>query len=768
MQANNKPFKILMLVGWIISFVREDDKTKHPADLWMKDQRYWFFKHWPEDNLQIEVMGYKKMPLLSLIEKKILHFHLFQSLRVLPRMKKYDLLIFFHSQIGLIPALYKSIFRIKTPLVLIDIEGLGRKNKWYVRPFIKKAISGIDQLFYLASIQKEDYQRHYPEIVSKSDFLPLGIDLTRFSSNGAKEEDYIVSIGYQSSDFRDWKTLLKAYAKLKTKTKLLILGKEKFEPEEIGYEKIPEGVEFTGKKDLQTLNEITSRAKFVVLPLPERRHAFAQMTLLGCMALGKGVIVSGVSSVTDYLKDEEEGILFEPYNPEDLAEKMQHLLDNPKLAKKLGKKAQSTVQKRFSEPLMAEKIRESMRKESLIRDSVSLPCPEILPASKNVLLLGFGFYLHTNNGDKNFWLNLCKELSLMLDKIVIVSVNSSPLKFEQEGNIYQYNFLTSFHLNNGGERGTRLQFLKTSPPWRVIQRSATLIRLIPFLKKIIKSHQIQVIHLMDNFGFLTGLVKLFFPKLKVYATGITYNTHGFPPRLYSFYQRIVFGNLDQVAVSSKAYREKLIQHGFPNKKVKVVRWGVPLGNASDKRKTNHRNKVILWTGFTRQIKEKSFYLSLAVAKNVARKNSEINFLFAFKPECFQERYGLYQEKNLKVITTDHQEFLNLLDKVELLLAPVENSNSTIAPPLSWIECMAKGIPVMSTQAPGADEVLKHCLTGFVAKSNQDLEILIEKVTEDKPLLKEVSSNAKKWVKENYNLKDIAKDYLKFWSETWQS
>jgi glycosyltransferase involved in cell wall biosynthesis len=352
--------RILMCVGWKVQNSKEDVKSKHPADLLLPDQKYWFFKHWQEDNLKIEVMGYKKMPLLSLIEKKVLHFHLFQSLRVLPKMKKYDLLIFFHSQIGLIPALFKSIFRIKTPLVLIDVEGLGRKNKWYVRPFIRKAISGIDQLFYLASIQKEDYQRYYPEIISKSDFLPLGIDLTRFSRNGAKEEDYIVSIGYQSSDFRDWKTLLKAYAQLKTRTKLLILGKEKFEPEEIGYEKIPQGVEFTGKKDLSTLNEITSKARFVVLSLPERRHAFAQMTLLGCMALGKGVIVSKVSSVTDYLVDKKDGVLFEPYNPEDLAEKMQLLLDNPELAKKLGKKAQLSVQQRFSEPLMAQKLKESL------------------------------------------------------------------------------------------------------------------------------------------------------------------------------------------------------------------------------------------------------------------------------------------------------------------------------------------------------------------------------------------------------------------------
>jgi glycosyltransferase involved in cell wall biosynthesis len=392
--------------------------------------------------------------------------------------------------------------------------------------------------------------------------------------------------------------------------------------------------------------------------------------------------------------------------------------------------------------------------------------------SKNVLLLGFGFYLHKKSGDKNFWLNLSRELSLMLDKIVIVSVNSSPAKFEQEGNIYQYNFLPSFHLNNSGERGTRLQFLKASPPWRVIQRSATLIRLIPFLKRIVKLHQIQVIHLMDNFGFLTGMVKLFFPKLKVYATGITYNTHGFPSKPYSFYQRIVFGNLDKIAVSSKAYKDKLVEHGFSNDKVKVIRWGVPVENGKKRlpktRKTNRHNRVVLWTGFTQQIKEKSFYLSLSVAQSIIRKNSSVDFIFAFKPECFDKKFGVYQEKNLKIITTEHQDFLELLEKVDLLLAPVENLRSTVAPPLSWIECMSLGIPVISTQAPGADEVLKPNLTGFVAKSNQELESLIEKVVEDKNQFKEVSSNAKKWVKENYNLKDIAQDYLKLWGETWQS
>ncbi len=390
--------------------------------------------------------------------------------------------------------------------------------------------------------------------------------------------------------------------------------------------------------------------------------------------------------------------------------------------------------------------------------------------SRNVLLLGFGFYLRANNGDKNFWLNLTRELSSMLDQIVILSVNSSPVKFERQGNVCQYNFQPSFHWESpeGNSRG--MEFLRTSPPWRVIQRSATLIRLIPSLKKIVKLHEIETIHLMDNFGFLTGLIKSFFPRQKVCATGITYNTHSFPSGLYSAYQRIVFGNLDKVAVSSKAYRQRLLEHGFPGKKVEVIRWGVPLGGgekaSSPARKTARRKKVILWTGFTQQIKEKSFYVSRAIAQKIIRKNPKVEFVFAFKPECFEKGYGLYQQENLRIMTTDHQDFLKLLSGVDLLLAPLENSKSTVAPPLSWIECMSLGIPVLSTQAPGTEEILKPNLTGFVAKRDQSLESLIEDVVEDKERLRKVSTKARQWVEENYELKQIARDYLKFWGERW--
>jgi glycosyltransferase involved in cell wall biosynthesis len=403
----------------------------------------------------------------------------------------------------------------------------------------------------------------------------------------------------------------------------------------------------------------------------------------------------------------------------------------------------------------------------LMADSKVSPTLKILPPTANILLLGFGFYLRRISGDKNFWLELSKELSAELDKLVIVSVNSSPVKFEQEGNIYLYNVQRPLHRKKDDERVLRFQFQKHPLPWEILERTATLFKLIPFLKKMVKLHNIQVIHLMDNFGFSTGLVKTFFPNLGVYATAITYNMHNLPPSLYSFYQKLIFGNLDKIVVSSQAYRERLMEHEVSSEKVEVIHWGVPFPNGPErthkKRRKKHSSpKSILWTGFTQQIKEKSFNLTLSVAKSPLKGKSSPNFVFAFKPECFHKRYELFQDEHVQVMATSHQDFLKLLEEVDLLLAPLDNLRSTVAPPLTWIECMAMGVPIISTHAPGVDEIIKHNHTGFVAKTNQELGVLMEKVLEDEDLLSEVSRNAKEWVKQNYNLEQIAQDYLRLW------
>jgi len=348
--------KILMSVGWEVKRVKNYDKKKYPADVLVDDEKYWFLRHWPENNLKVDVLGYKKISLLSLIEKKILHFHLFQSLRILTKMKKYDLLIFFHSQIGIIPALFKSIFKLKTPLVLIDVEGLGRKNSWYLKPLIKKALSAVNLLFYLARVQKKDYEKYYPEIIGRTKFIPFGLDIDRFEPQNISPDNYIISLGYGGLDSRDWPTLFEAFGKLNGKIDLVVIGKESFSKNELNGLSLPEGVRTIPFSPLETFKKYIESSLFVILPLPYRAHSHGQMSLLESMALGKAVIVAKTPGVVDYIEDGKNALFYELANSFDLKEKIEFLLNNPSEIERLGANARKSVELYYNEKNMAQNI----------------------------------------------------------------------------------------------------------------------------------------------------------------------------------------------------------------------------------------------------------------------------------------------------------------------------------------------------------------------------------------------------------------------------
>jgi len=355
--------KVLMIVDWRVSKAPADNKARQSANIVVAGIPYWFFKYWPLAGLQVDVVGRKNNKLIDILEKKILKFNIFTAIHFFS-MRKYDLVICFHSQAGIVLAVMRWLFRVNDPpFALFDIEGIGRINKPIVKGLLRRVIKKISLLFYYASVQKEDYQKRFPDILSRIKFLRWGVDLSRYQSSGeVNEEDLVVSIGYQGRGFRDWETLLDAWRIVspKRKTKLVIIGREGLCGKEVRGKPIPERVEFIGRLDLEQMNLLIRKARFVVLPLPERRHSYAQMTLMGCLALGKAVVVSKVSGIIDCVKGGETALLCEKANPEDMANKMESLLDDPSLAVNIGKKAREEVEKHYREEQMSGEVYKSI------------------------------------------------------------------------------------------------------------------------------------------------------------------------------------------------------------------------------------------------------------------------------------------------------------------------------------------------------------------------------------------------------------------------
>lgn len=104
---------------------------------------------------------------------------------------------------------------------------------------------------------------------------------------------------------------------------------------------------FPGKIAYRNLPEYYAMAEVFVLPSVSRLEAFG-IVALEAMATAKPVVVSDIPGVREVLTDGVDGLLADPVNPEDLATKIQTLLDDPEGARVMGAKGRRKVEERFN------------------------------------------------------------------------------------------------------------------------------------------------------------------------------------------------------------------------------------------------------------------------------------------------------------------------------------------------------------------------------------------------------------------------------------
>jgi glycosyltransferase involved in cell wall biosynthesis len=69
--------------------------------------------------------------------------------------------------------------------------------------------------------------------------------------------------------------------------------------------------------------------------------------LMEAMACGVPVVTTGVSGITELVRDGVNGLIVEPDRPTDLADSLHRLIKDPELARHLAERGRSTVSERF-------------------------------------------------------------------------------------------------------------------------------------------------------------------------------------------------------------------------------------------------------------------------------------------------------------------------------------------------------------------------------------------------------------------------------------
>lgn len=97
-----------------------------------------------------------------------------------------------------------------------------------------------------------------------------------------------------------------------------------------------------GKKKWEALE------KADIFLLPSRYGEGLPVAMLEAMALGKAVVASNDASITQVVKQAENGLLIAKKAPEELAATIHYLLEHPELQQQLGENARKTIEQEYT------------------------------------------------------------------------------------------------------------------------------------------------------------------------------------------------------------------------------------------------------------------------------------------------------------------------------------------------------------------------------------------------------------------------------------
>lgn len=105
-------------------------------------------------------------------------------------------------------------------------------------------------------------------------------------------------------------------------------------------------VEFVGRQSFDDCMQLLRGARFLVIP--SVCYEGFPMTVVEAFACGKPVIASNLGSLAELVEDGRTGLLFEPSNPQDLANKMRWMIEHKDACIEMGKNARKVFEEKYT------------------------------------------------------------------------------------------------------------------------------------------------------------------------------------------------------------------------------------------------------------------------------------------------------------------------------------------------------------------------------------------------------------------------------------
>ena len=120
--------KILMLVNWKVAYENQIPEGKQPPDYVVPGQKYWFFRYLSDD-ISVDVVDIRSFPWLERFEKEKIRFYIWQTLKVLPKLNQYDLVLSHGMQSGIIVPVAQTVRTWKISISCLTSVALTARRK---------------------------------------------------------------------------------------------------------------------------------------------------------------------------------------------------------------------------------------------------------------------------------------------------------------------------------------------------------------------------------------------------------------------------------------------------------------------------------------------------------------------------------------------------------------------------------------------------------------------------------------------------------------
>ncbi len=182
---------------------------------------------------------------------------------------------------------------------------------------------------------KPEQITHIPNFVNIQDYIPC-FDYS----------DYFVYVGRLAA-LKGINTLVSAMKQIKG-YKLYVVGTGELEAQLKDYV-VVEGInniKFLGYKQGNELKNILKNSMFSIIT--SQCYENCPNSVLESLALGKPVIGANIGGIPELINDGVDGLLFEPRNVDDLAAKIQYLLDNKHLLPEMGRQGRKKIEQKYN------------------------------------------------------------------------------------------------------------------------------------------------------------------------------------------------------------------------------------------------------------------------------------------------------------------------------------------------------------------------------------------------------------------------------------